>query len=44
MGFPVLMDGSFEEGMVGAEGFEPTTLCSQSRSGCLLKSVEFERN
>ena len=28
--------------MVGAEGFEPPTLCSQSRSDSLLESVEIE--
>jgi hypothetical protein len=26
--------------MVGAEGFEPPTLCSQSRSNYLLKPIE----
>jgi hypothetical protein len=26
--------------MVGAEGFEPPTLCSQSRSNDLLKPIE----
>ena len=26
--------------LVGAEGFEPPTLCSQSRSNDLLKAVE----
>ena len=28
--------------MVGAEGFEPPTLCSQNRSDRLLKPVEIE--
>jgi hypothetical protein len=29
--------------LVGAEGFEPPTLCSQNRSNDLLKPVEIER-
>jgi hypothetical protein len=30
--------------LVGAEGFEPPTLCSQSRFYCSLKLVEIGRN
>jgi hypothetical protein len=32
--------GKHPQLMVGAEGFEPPTLCSQSRSDDLLKAIE----